>query len=86
MELVTKMFGRSIPIIGFLMVREGTGKEELLGYTHFLVFVQSTYIGVNLNSKRFGNYCDPNEKDENNFWKNRRRKNCYRLAKPEFQC
>ena len=52
----------------------------------FFVFVQSTYIGVNLNSKRFGNYCDPNEKDENNFWKNRRRKNCYRLAKPEFQC
>ena len=27
MELVTMMFGKSIPIIGFLM-REGTGKEE----------------------------------------------------------
>ena len=30
----------------------GDRKEELLGYTHFLVFVQSTHIGVNLNSKR----------------------------------
>ena len=29
MELVTKMFGHSVPIIGFLM-REGTGNEKLL--------------------------------------------------------
>ena len=43
------------------MVREGTGNEELLSYTLF-GFEQSTYIGVNLNSKRCGNYCDPNEK------------------------
>ena len=29
MELVTKMFGHSVPIIGFLM-REGTGKEKTI--------------------------------------------------------
>ena len=49
-------------------MREGTGNEELLSNTIF-GFEQSTYIRVNLNSKRCRNYCDPNEKDENNFWK-----------------
>ena len=29
MELMTMMFGQSIPIIGFLM-REGTGKEKTI--------------------------------------------------------
>ena len=51
MELVKKMFRWSIPIIGFPMVREGTGNEELLSNTIF-GFEQSTYIRVKIWTKK----------------------------------
>ena len=86
MELVKKKMIRwSIPSIGFPGER-GDRKWRTVKLYTFWVFEQSTYIGVNLNSKRCGNYCNPNEKDENNCWKIDVGKNCYRPAKPEFQC
>ena len=69
MELVTKMFGRSIPIIGFLMVREGTGKEELLGYTHFWFLYIHIYRGKFELKKDIETTAIRMKKDENNFWK-----------------
>ena len=51
-------------------MREGTGNEELLSNTLF-GFEQSTYIRVNLNSKKkdVETTAIRMKKDENNFWK-----------------
>ena len=70
MELVKKMFRWSIPIIGFPMVREGTGNEELLSYTPFDFWTIHIYRGkFELKKKGVETTAIRMRKDENNFWK-----------------
>ena len=69
MELVKKMFGWSIPIIGFPMVREGTGNEELLSYTPFGFWTIHIYRGKFELKKDVETTAIRMKKDENNFWK-----------------